>query len=108
MRIHVLSLAALVGIAIVAPAAFAQQPDKAKGGGGRKDPARKGLHSVPCQALRRRSGPDLPAPRSTREHAGAAEGPDRLLQFTAGCGTLPEDEEHLALYLDLTYYKFAP
>ncbi len=108
MRTHVLSLVALVGIAIVAPAAFGQQPDRAKAAA-----AGKALHDKDCAACHAKRFDGDPARIYLR--------PDRRVNTPAqlkaqvaycnsqlGAGLFPEDEEHIALYLDLTYYKFKP
>jgi len=108
MRTFVLSLAALVGAAILGPTALAQQPDKATALA-----AGKALHQKVCAACHAKRFDGDPARIYLR--------PDRRVNTPAqlkaqiaycnselGAGLFPEEEEHLALYLDLQYYKFKP
>jgi|SRR5512143_3063334 mono/diheme cytochrome c family protein len=108
MSAHVLPLVALVGIAIAAPAALGQQPDRAKA-----IAAGKALHEKDCAGCHAKRFDGDPARIYLR--------PDRRVNTPAqlkaqvafcntqlGAGLFPEDEEHIALYLDQQYYKFKP
>ena len=59
-------------------------------------------------ALRRRSRPDVPA------HGPEGQDAAQLLAQVQGCnanlgkGYFPEEEEHIAAYLNLEFYKFKP
>jgi hypothetical protein len=104
---------ATVVIAIVAGAgiALAQTPPAPfKAGDARKGKAMVDRDCVGCHAERFRGDADQMYRRADRK----VKAPAQLLAQVQGCnvnlgkGYFPEEEEHIAAYLDLEFYKFGP
>ena len=102
-------LAALTLAAGFVPAAAQKQPAPFASAMPRQ--ARRSSSATACgvtRAFRGRSRPDVHAP------AEQVKTPAKLLAQVQACNTnlakgyFPEEEEHIAAYLNLEFYKFAP
>ncbi len=106
------SAAVFVAFFFAAAAAIAQKQPAPFAAGDAK--TGKALVERDCVELSRgqvsgRSGPDVHAGRASREDAGASSSRRcRPAIRTSRKGYFPEEEEHIAAYLNLEFYKFAP
>jgi cytochrome c553 len=102
---------AVLVLALAAPGAFAQKPPPPFAAGDAK--AGKALvdrDCVGCHAQQFKGEPDRMYTRADRR----VKTPQKLLAQVQACNTnlgkgyFPEEEEHIAAYLNLQFYKFAP
>jgi cytochrome c5 len=103
-------LAALTLAALFVPAAAQTQPAPFRAGDTKAGKAMVDRDCVSCHAQRFAGDPDQMYRRTDRKVKTSAQ----LLAQVQGCnanlgkGYFPEEEEHIAAYLNLEFYKFKP
>ena len=106
----ILILAALTLAALFSPASAQTQPAPFRAGDTKAGKAMVDRDCVSCHAQRFAGDPDQMYRRTDRK----VKTPAQLLAQVQGCnanlgkGYFPEEEEHIAAYLNLEFYQFKP